>query len=151
VKHFFLGDVRKLTGARILDAIGMKKREVDAVTGGPPCQGYSTAGKQNVMDPRNSLVFEFARMILEIHPKTMVFENVQGIINMVTLEGVPVLDAFGRILEDGSFMTIDALKRTVKAQTGAVGILRGGKRSNSRHMRSAKNDRQASLFDDEAA
>ena len=40
-KHFFLGDVRKLTGARILDAIGMKKGEVDCVTGGPPCQGYS--------------------------------------------------------------------------------------------------------------
>jgi hypothetical protein len=68
-------------------------------------------------------VFEFARMILEIHPKTMMFENVPGIIDMVTPDGVPVLDAFGRILEDGSFMTIDALKRTVEAQTGAVGIL----------------------------
>jgi DNA (cytosine-5)-methyltransferase 1 len=52
VKHFSLGDIRKLTGARILDAIGMKKGEVDCVTGGPPCQGYSRAGKQNVMDPR---------------------------------------------------------------------------------------------------
>jgi DNA (cytosine-5)-methyltransferase 1 len=73
-------------------------------------------------------VFEFARMILEIHPKTMMFENVPGIIDMVTPDGVPVLDAFGRILEDGSFMTIDALKRTVEAQTGAVGILRREKR-----------------------
>lgn len=149
VKHFFLGDVRKLTGARILDAIGMKKGEVDCVTGGPPCQGYSRAGKQNVMDPRNSLVFEFARMILEINPKTMLFENVPGIIDMVTPEGVPVLDAFGRILEDGSFMTIDALKRTVEAQIGAVGLLRGGKGAKSRPKRSVNNDRQASLFDDE--
>ena len=149
VKHFFLGDIRKLTGARLLDAIGMKKGDVDCVTGGPPCQGYSTAGKQDVMDPRNSLVFEFARMILEIHPKTMVFENVAGIIDMVTPDGVPVLDAFGRILEDGSFMTIDALKRTVEAQTGAVGILRGGKGAKSKYKQRAKNDRQASLFDDE--
>ena len=151
VKHFFLGDIRKLTGARILEAIGMKKGDVDCVTGGPPCQGFSVAGKQDVMDPRNSLVFEFARMILEIHPKTMVFENVPGIIDMVTPDGVPVLDAFGRILEEGSFMTIDALKRTVEAQTSAVGIPRGGKGSKSRPKRSAKNDRQASLFDDEAA
>jgi DNA (cytosine-5)-methyltransferase 1 len=149
VKHFFLGDIRKLTGARILDVIGMKKGEVDCVTGGPPCQGYSTAGKQDVMDPRNSLVFDFARMILEIHPKTMVFENVPGIIDMVTPDGVPVLDAFSRILEDGSFMTIDALKRTVEAQTGAVGILRGGKGSKSKPKRRTKNDGQASLFDDE--
>jgi DNA (cytosine-5)-methyltransferase 1 len=130
-----------------LDAIGMKKGEVDCVTGGPPCQGYSRAGKQNVMDPRNSLVFEFARMILEINPKTMMFENVPGIIDMVTPDGVPVLDAFGRILEDGSFMTMDALKRTVEAQTGAVGILRGGKVSKTKSKRRAKNDRQASLFD----
>jgi DNA (cytosine-5)-methyltransferase 1 len=149
VKHFFLGDIRKLTGVQILEAIGMKKGEVDCVTGGPPCQGYSRAGKQNVMDPRNSLVFEFARMILEINPKTMLFENVPGIIDMVTPDGVPVLDAFGRILEDGSFMTIDALKRTVEAQTGAVGILRGGKGAKSKYKQQAKNDRQASLFDDE--
>jgi DNA (cytosine-5)-methyltransferase 1 len=101
------------------------------------------------MDPRNSLVFEFARMILEINPKTMVFENVPGIMDMVTPDGVPVVDAFGRILEDGSFMTMDALKRTIEAQTGAVGLLRGGKGSKSRPKRSAKNDRQASLFDDD--
>jgi DNA (cytosine-5)-methyltransferase 1 len=94
-------------------------------------------------------VFEFARMILEINPKTMLFENVPGIIDMVTPDGVPVVDAFGRILEDGSFMTIDALKRTVEAQTGAVGLLRGGKGSKSRPKRRAKNDQQASLFDDE--
>ena len=151
VKYFFLGDIRKLTGARILDAIGMKKGEVDYVTGGPPCQGYSRAGKQNVMDPRNSLVFDFARMILEINPKTMMFENVPGIIDMVTPDGVPVLDAFGRILEDGSFMTIDALKRTVEAQTGAMGILRGGKSAKSKYKQRVKNDWQAILFDDEAA
>jgi DNA (cytosine-5)-methyltransferase 1 len=149
VKHCFLGDVRKLTGGRILEAVGMKKGEIDAVTGGPPCQGYSTAGKQDVMDPRNSLVVEFAQIILEIHPKTTMFANGPGIIDMVTPDGVPVLEAFGRILEDGSFMTIDALKQTVEAQTGAVGILRGGKGAKSRPKRRAKNDGQASMFDDQ--
>jgi DNA (cytosine-5)-methyltransferase 1 len=134
-----------------MDAIGMKRGEVDAGTGGPPCQGYGTAGKQGVMDPRNSLVFEFARMILEIFPNTMTFEDVPGIIDIVILDGVPVLDAFARILEDGSFTTLGALRRTVATQTGAAGILRGGKGSKSRPKRSAKNDRQTSLFDDEAA
>jgi DNA (cytosine-5)-methyltransferase 1 len=85
-EHFFFGDVRKLTGKQILDAIGMRRGEVDLVVGGPPCQGYSHAGKRNVMDPRNSLVFEFARLVCEIQPKAMVMENVPGIVNMASLK-----------------------------------------------------------------
>lgn len=128
-QHIFVGDVRKLTGQRILDAIGMKRGELDAVTGGPPCQGFSKAGKQNVMDPRNSLVFEFARLIIELHPKTMVMENVPAILEMVTPEGVPVVDAFCRILEDGGFGAIDALKRSIGQQhPGALGLLRSSKK-----------------------
>lgn len=124
VKHFFFGDIRKLSGDRILKAIGRALGEIDCVTGGPPCQGYSVAGRREVMDPRNSLVFDFARLILELHPKSFVFENVPGITSMVTPDGVPVLDAFARILEDGNFMGIEALRRTVEAQVGAVGALR---------------------------
>ena len=48
---------------------------------------YSRAGKQNVMDPRNSLVFGFARLVFDINPKTMMFENVPDIVNMVTPDG----------------------------------------------------------------
>lgn len=44
VSHYFYGDVRKITGQEILDAIGMKQGEVDCVMGGPPCQGFSAAG-----------------------------------------------------------------------------------------------------------
>lgn len=129
-KHIFVGDVRKLTGQCILDTIGMKRGELDAVTGGPPCQGFSKAGKQNVMDPRNSLVFEFARLIIEMHPKTIVMENVPAILEMVTPDGVPVVDAFCRILEDGGFGAIDALKRSIGQQNpSALGLLRSSKKS----------------------
>lgn len=136
-QHLFIGDVRKLTGQRILDAIGMKRGELDCVAGGPPCQGFSVSGKREVMDPRNSLVFDFARLIIELNPKTMVMENVPGILTMVTPEGIPVVDAFSRILEDGGFGGIDALKRTIAAQTGAVGILRGS-RSEKAEAKAAK-------------
>ena len=68
-KHIWVGDVRTLTGAEILDALGVD--EVDVVFGGPPCQGFSFAGKRNVMDPRNSLIFEFARLVLELRARTM--------------------------------------------------------------------------------
>lgn len=49
------------------------------------------AGQRNVMDPRNSLVFEFRRLVLEVSPKTFVMENVPGLLSMVTAEGVPVI------------------------------------------------------------
>jgi DNA (cytosine-5)-methyltransferase 1 len=124
VDVFFLGDIRKLTGQMILDAVGKKQGEIDIVAGGPPCQGYSTAGKRNVMDPRNSLVFEFARLVLEINPKTMVMENVPGIVSMITPDGIPVLDAFCRILEDGGFGTVDMLKKTLQATSGTGAALR---------------------------
>jgi DNA (cytosine-5)-methyltransferase 1 len=127
--------------------IGKKKGEVDCVTGGPPCQGFSMAGKQNVMDPRNSLVFDFARLVVGIHPKTFVFENVPGIVNMVTPEGIPVIDAMGRIFQDGDFMTVDALKKMVVAQTGAVFGLKGGKKpERPKKAKAAEAPGQADLF-----
>lgn len=131
-EHFWIANVRKLTGAEILDALGMKPGEVDCVFGGPPCQGFSMTGKRDVMDPRNSLVFDFARLILEIQPKTMVMENVPGILSMVTPEGVPVIDAFCHVLSDGGFSTYEALKQTLKAQSGAAGFIRDDTRNKTR-------------------
>lgn len=51
VRNFWFGDIRKISGKDILDAIGMKPGEVDLVVGGPPCQGFSTAGKREVASP----------------------------------------------------------------------------------------------------
>lgn len=123
--HFFLGDVRKMTGGMILSAIGMQVGEPDCMIGGPPCQGFSVSGRREVMDPRNSLVFEYARLILEIHPKTMVMENVPGIISMVTPEGIPVVDAFCKILADGKYATYDSLKKSLEYHADAWGIMQG--------------------------
>jgi DNA (cytosine-5)-methyltransferase 1 len=78
------------------------------------------------MDPRNSLVFEFARFIVEIQPRMHVTENVPGLKDMVTPEGLPVLDAYCRVLEDGNFASLNALKKTMEAQLG-VALLRGRK------------------------
>jgi DNA (cytosine-5)-methyltransferase 1 len=124
VSYFFLGDIRKITGQQILDVIGMKWGEVDAVIGGPPCQGFSRAGLQNVYDERNSYVFEFARLVLEIGPKTMVMENVPDIVRMVTPEGVNVVDALCHILADGGFSTYNALKSSLLGHPERKGAMR---------------------------
>ncbi len=53
------------------------------VLGGPPCQGFSTAGKRRTLDDdRNHLVNEFKRLVRELKPEGFVFENVTGLLNM---------------------------------------------------------------------
>lgn len=124
VRHFWLGDASQLRGADILQAVGMERGELDCVFGGPPCQGFSRAGKQVVGDARNNLVFEFCRLVLELQPKTMAMENVPGLLDMVTPDGFPVVDCITRALEDGGFGHAKALKRALLASAGAGAAFR---------------------------
>jgi len=52
--------------------------KIDLVCGGPPCQGFSTVGKKNFTDPRNSLFAQFLRAVDAIRPRFVLFENVSG-------------------------------------------------------------------------
>jgi DNA (cytosine-5)-methyltransferase 1 len=126
VKNFWFGDVRKLKGKDILDTLGMKQGELDVVMGGPPCQGFSRAGKQIVGDERNNLVYEYARMIAELQPKTFVMEEVPDILNFYDPDGVPVLDKFCMILEEGDYGKWEFIKESVLAQAGSAGVIRDG-------------------------
>lgn len=54
------------------------KGKVDLIAGGPPCQGFSLAGKRNVADPRNQLSEEYIKMVEIISPKFLLLENVRG-------------------------------------------------------------------------
>ena len=54
--------------------LGLKK--LDLLSGGPPCQGFSTVGSKNAADPRNSLFYEFLRAASELGPDYILFENV---------------------------------------------------------------------------
>jgi len=67
------------TGQEIRSSSSIGDREIDVVFGGPPCQGFSLIGKRSFDDPRNSLVFHYIRLVLELQPKFFVFENVKGI------------------------------------------------------------------------
>ncbi len=110
VPVFWLGDIRKLRGSQILESIGLEVGELDLVFGGPPCQGFSTVGRRDVMDPRNTLVFEFARLVCEMRPRTLCMENVPGIASMVTVDGIPVLDELAAILEKGDWGSYQATR-----------------------------------------
>lgn len=60
----------------------LNEGEVDLVTGGPPCQPFSTAGKRgSVLDPRGSLFMDFIRIIKDIQPRFFIMENVRGLLS----------------------------------------------------------------------
>ena len=72
-------NVEKISGKKIRRLSKIRDKEIDVVFGGSPCQGFSMMGKRALDDPRNSLVFHFLRLILELQPKYFVFENVPGL------------------------------------------------------------------------
>ncbi|RLA65878.1 MAG: DNA cytosine methyltransferase [Epsilonproteobacteria bacterium] len=74
----FCGDIRELTPELLLALTGGKK--VHAVVGGPPCQGFSTAGTGDPKDKRNSLFMQFLRITKELNPYFIIIENVTGLL-----------------------------------------------------------------------
>ncbi len=80
--------VADLTAEDIFAALD-GEREIDAIFGGPPCQGFSNMGHRDALDPRNTLVNEFVRIVSEVRPKAFCMENVPGMLAGATR---PVLD-----------------------------------------------------------
>lgn len=79
------GDISNLkVQNRLIAAVRERlgERELDLLAGGPPCQGFSTAGWRNHSDARNALVGYFLRIAEELKPKHILIENVEGLVNM---------------------------------------------------------------------
>lgn len=75
----FKGDIRNIAN-RINDFV---TEDIDVVVGGPPCQGFSSANQQRVIDdPRNELYKFFVQAVSQILPKFVVMENVKGMLKV---------------------------------------------------------------------
>lgn len=68
-----------LSGSEIRSIAGLGSRPIDVVFGGAPCQGFSIIGQRALDDPRNGLVREFVRIVVELDASYFVFENVKGL------------------------------------------------------------------------
>ena len=51
---------------------------VQVIAGGPPCQGFSTAGRRNEDDPRNQMFRRYAKVVEAVRPLGLILENVPG-------------------------------------------------------------------------
>jgi DNA (cytosine-5)-methyltransferase 1 len=75
-------DIRELTAKQLLKDHNLKKGELFAVVGGPPCQAFSTAGKRNSLnDDRGNVFLHFIDIIDGLQPKYAVIENVRGLLS----------------------------------------------------------------------
>lgn len=74
VKEFDINEVIKKYQKELCSLQG----NVTLVAGGPPCQGFSMAGKRDKNDQRNNLVKSYIKFIKLVLPKAIIFENVHG-------------------------------------------------------------------------
>lgn len=85
-ENYYVGDINNLI-ENINDHSSVllnPERSVSLVSGGPPCQGFSMANRQRIIDdPRNQLYKAFLRFLSIIRPKFFVMENVRGMSNKI--------------------------------------------------------------------
>lgn len=76
--HALHMDIHELSKRKLAGLIDIES--VDMVVGGPPCQGFSTVGRGDADDARNSLFQQFVRVVKITQPKIVLFENVTGML-----------------------------------------------------------------------
>lgn len=97
------GDISALDPNEVKERFGIS--EVDVIIGGPPCQGYSVAGKRIIEDERNELYKSFVRFVRCFKPKAFLMENVPNILSIG-----------GGIIKDAIIKDFESLGYTIRVQ-----------------------------------
>jgi DNA (cytosine-5)-methyltransferase 1 len=93
---------------------------VFAVIGGPPCQGFSTAGARIADDPRNRLIFNYLSVVHRLQPRWFLFENVEGL--LTSGGGAPIV----ALVKE--FVSLGYALRLEKVNFAQYGLPQGRKR-----------------------
>jgi len=94
-KHFYVGDINDILKNYVKFEEYFKG--IDLISGGPPCQGFSMANRQRIIDdPRNVLYKSFLEVLSKAKPKFFVMENVKGMRNKID----EIISDFENILEE---------------------------------------------------
>lgn len=117
------------------DRLSEMKGRIDLVAGGPPCQGFSFAGRRNAKDPRNMLTQRYVDFVERVRPKLLVLENVPGM-NVAHKHGtgksrqtfyerlLDALDAIGYVVDAQVLDAADFGVPQRRARLIAIGIRR---------------------------
>lgn len=114
-----------------LDAL-VGNQSVDVISGGPPCQAYSLAGRirdGNGMkdDYRNFLFEAYIRVVERYRPKVIVFENVEGILSAIPT-GERITDLIHKAFDDAGYEIVDDLKKYALLDLTEFGVPQKRKR-----------------------
>lgn len=83
----------------ILRRVGTGVGEIPLMAGGPPCQGFSSAGAKDWTDPRNFLLKKFVDLVVAVRPVWFVMENVEGL--LTSNDGFFLTEAVTQFLKAG--------------------------------------------------
>ncbi len=80
--HYYVGDIAELN--KNLESYSELLSDITLVCGGPPCQGFSMANRQRILDdPRNALYKQYLIFLQNVRPKFFIMENVKGMMNKI--------------------------------------------------------------------
>ena len=75
-------DIRDLDADKVREELGIERGALDLIAGGPPCQGFSiNAPVRSTLDKRNHLFKEYLRFVKAFAPKSILIENVPGLVS----------------------------------------------------------------------
>ena len=108
---FLPNDIQEITKSDI-ETILKTHKTIDLMVGGPPCQGFSLAGKRNIDDKRNTLFEDYLKIAKQIQPKVILIENVRLLTSMKDSNGSLVseriLATFKKIGYKSMFYNVNA-------------------------------------------
>lgn len=92
-------DISTVTPRELLERSRLHETGVDMIVGGPPCQGFSSAGAKDWTDSRNILIRKFVEIVTTLKPTWFIMENVEGM--LTANDGMFVIEAIAKFLEAG--------------------------------------------------
>lgn len=90
--------------------------KVDLLAGGPPCQGFSYAGRRKQNDPRNRLFEAYLKLVKILRPRMVLIENVRGFTSDFKVSGDDEVKNFAVALEEGLRADFEVRSAIVQAR-----------------------------------
>jgi DNA (cytosine-5)-methyltransferase 1 len=98
-------DINQIDFDEVLSDLKLRAGELDFLIGGPPCQGFSTAGLRFWDDPRNALLKNYVNALDKLKPKWFLMENVEGL--LTANEGLYLYEAAKALIDLGYKIRIE--------------------------------------------
>ena len=100
-------DLSQVKPEQLLARSRLSTSELNLIVGGPPCQGFSSAGTKDWADPRNRLLKKFVEIIIDLKPTWFIMENVEGL--LTSKEGFYLISAIAHFLEAGYWVRAEKI------------------------------------------